>query len=141
MVRVKRRYILFELVFDSKDDCTNFDRSINERHITHAVRDSVQQLYGDYGLGVISQSLVLKRFNKQTKIGIFSCYRHSYRYLFNALLLIQDIQKVKCIFRTHHLSGTIRGCLRALERMYKTTNKGTLKKPETPGRPKTPSTD
>lgn len=140
MVRVKRRYILFELVFDSKDDCANFDRSINERHITHAVRDSVQQLYGDYGLAVISQSLVLKRFNKQTKIGILSCYRHSYRSLFNALLIIQDILKVKCAFRTHHLSGTIRGCLRALERMYKTTNKGTLKKPDS-ARPKTPSSD
>ena len=136
MVRVKRRYILFELVFGCKDDSVNFDRSINERHIIQAVRDAVQQLYGDYGLGVISQSLVLKRFNKQTKIGILSCYRHSYRNLFNALLIIQDVLKVKCIFRTHHLSGTIRGCLRALAKMYK----GTLKKPEN-ARPKTPSSE
>lgn len=124
MVRVKRRYILFELVFDCKDDLVNFDKSINEKHIVQAVRDSIQQTFGDYGLAVINQSLLLKRFNKQTKIGILSCYRHSYQILFNALLLIQDILKVKCIFRTHHLSGTIRGCLKVLEKMYK----GTLKK-------------
>lgn len=130
MVRVKRRYILFELIFDCKDDYINFDRSINERQIVQAVRDSIHQLYGDYGLAVINQSLLLKRFNKQTKIGILSCYRHSYKLLFNSLLLIQNILKIKCVFRTHYLSGTIRGCLKALEKMYKgTLNKKEIQKP------------
>ena len=134
MVRVKRRYILFELIFESKDDYVNFDRSINERHIMQVIRDSIQQLYGDYGLAILNQSLSLKRFNKQTKIGILSCYRHSYQILFNSLFLIQDIHKVKCIFKTHHLSGTIRGSLKCLQKMYK----GTLKKKEAVN-PKEPS--
>lgn len=123
MVRVKRRYILFELIFEGKDDLFNFDKLISEKQIVQTIRDSVQQTFGDYGLAIINQSLILKRFNKQTKIGIISCYRDCYRILFNSLLLIQDILKIKCTFKTHHLSGTIRGCLKALEKMYK----GTLK--------------
>lgn len=124
MVRVKRRYILFELIFESKDDLVNFEKSINERQIVQSIRDSVHQTFGDYGLAAINQSLILKRFNKSTKIGVLGCYRNCYRILFNSLFLIKDILKIRCTFKTHYLSGTIRGCLKALEKMYK----GTLKK-------------
>ena len=111
MVRIKRRYILFELMpnNDKLDEL-----SITERDVLEAIRNVIEIMFGDFGLGSVLQSLQLKRFNRMTRTGVLATKRSVHRLVITSLPFVKRIQSTDASFRTIHLSGTIRGCLRAL---------------------------
>ena len=111
MVRVKRRYILFEIIPNNN----KLDKlGISEKDIIETIKQSVTQLYGDYGLGSVIQSIQLKRYNYMTRTGLLATKRNNCRLSLTAIPFIRRVQHLDCIFRIIHLSGTIRGCLKAL---------------------------
>ena len=111
MVRVKRRYISFEIIPNNE----RLEKlSISERDIIETIKQTVGQLYGDFGFGSVMQTIQLKRFNQITRTGVLATKRNNCRLSLTTLPFIRRVQHLDCIFRIIHLSGTIRGCLKAL---------------------------
>ncbi len=112
MVRVKRRYILFEII---PNNYKLMDKLlITEKEIIESMRECVERLYGDLGLSSILQTIQLKRFNINTRTGVLSSKRSNHTIITTSLPFIRKVKQIDCIFRTIHISGTIRGCLKAL---------------------------
>lgn len=115
MVRVKRRYIVFEVI---PNDPKCHRLTLSEKDIIDAIRQSVSQLYGDFGLASVQQTTQLKRFSPATRTGVVATKRVNYGLTLTALPLIRRVRQTDCIFRVIHLSGTIRGGLKGLRRHH-----------------------
>ncbi|EGW31516.1 uncharacterized protein SPAPADRAFT_140191 [Spathaspora passalidarum NRRL Y-27907] len=132
MVRVKQRYILFEILYPpaydpkhSDEDFTNFSSSernallslhqtsssdINQKSITNAIRKSLQIHYGDFGGGSAGMLMTVKYFSNKTSTGIVRCGRGHFELIVGALALITRIEGYDVIIRCTHVSGTIKKC-------------------------------
>ncbi|KAG5463362.1 MAG: hypothetical protein BJ554DRAFT_8203 [Olpidium bornovanus] len=54
MVRIKNRYLLVEVVFESPSPPGPSPVGYNQSAIFHVVRDSLQLNFGDYGAGILA---------------------------------------------------------------------------------------
>ena len=115
MVRVKRRYIVFELI---PNDPKCHQLSVNEKDIIEAIRQTVSRMFGDFGLASVQQTIQLKRFSLSTRTGVLATKRNNYGLTLTCLPFIRRVRQTDCIFRTIHLSGTIRGSLKGLRRHH-----------------------
>ncbi|KAI1288316.1 Ribonuclease P/MRP protein subunit POP5 [Halotydeus destructor] len=115
MVRVKRRYVLFEVIPSDQNMSQDYHIKLSEKEIIHAMRRMIEAKYGNFGLGTILKSLHVKRFNGVTRIGIITIKRGPHVFLTSSMPFIKEINSFKCSLRTFYLSGTIRGCLRKLK--------------------------
>lgn len=114
MPPVRRRYILYRIVLDPADgNAANF--STNEGEIVNTVRAVVKQLHGEFGLGSVLLNFYSKRYNPATRTGVLVVKREAYRFLVSALPLVRTIRDHPVAMSVLKLSGTIRGCLRALQ--------------------------
>lgn len=114
MVRLKQRYIVCELVSDSKP-CV---LSLIDSDIIHCLRSEVQRLHGDYGLAVVHLSLRVIYYNKYTRIVIIRVKRGLHDLLLQTMALISQIRTTDVSFRTIHIAGSIRSCKKFLIRYY-----------------------
>ncbi|XP_054159410.1 ribonuclease P/MRP protein subunit POP5-like [Oppia nitens] len=117
MVRVKRRYLCFEVVPNGGDHnlTTGYRKlDITERQVRDTVRQTIADIYGDYGLASVQLSFSLKRFNQTTRTGVLAIKRSVHTILLTALPFVKRINQLDCFLKSIHLSGTIRGCLKAL---------------------------
>lgn len=119
MVRVKRRYILFEIMPSDQRFERQIDLKLSERDIIFAFRQTILMIYGDLGLGSVLKSLHIKKFSSATRIGIVSVQRGQHTLLTSSVAFIKKIKDLNCSIRIVRLSGTIRGCLRFLRVYYK----------------------
>lgn len=128
MVRLKDRYILFQILYPpNKDDenlinyskseteilmvlhqSTHFsiDKNVISNHIKKVVLDS----YGEYGLGKIEMSFSIKYFSNKTSTGIIRCGRLSFEMIIAAFVLTNRILNYEVILKCVHVSGTIKKC-------------------------------
>ena len=112
MVRVKYRYILAELW---TEQCKNKVKlPLKEKNLEQAIRDSVENLHGDYGLATIQAGFSIKLYNPATRVFIARVHRKFHSVLSSSLPFITAIGKLKVCIRTLHLSGTIRSALKFL---------------------------
>ncbi|GME69292.1 unnamed protein product [[Candida] boidinii] len=129
MVRLKTRYILFEVVYpelngDGEEGSEWYKTrsnsiialhkqsppAINAKIIILAIRKSLQLNYGDLGSGCDGMSLVLKYFSNRTSTGIIRVLRESYMKICSAICLINELNGYKVIIRCVNLSGSIKKC-------------------------------
>lgn len=133
MVRIKHRYLLFDILYpptsDSKitprDEFSTFSKSelnaliqlhqtspakINPRTILSTIRKALQDNYGDTGSGKAGGNLIVKYFSNKTSTGILRCDREQSDLIVAALSLITKIELNFVIFRCLHVSGTIKKC-------------------------------
>lgn len=127
MVRLKQRYILIEVLqppVASSEKLADFSESpakallgvhrqspkqINPKSITNAIRQSIQELYGDFGAS-FSMQLNIKYFNNKTSSGIIRCGVQNFKYVLGAMTMITNIDGVPLIIQSSHVSGTIKKC-------------------------------
>lgn len=126
MVRLKQRYILFEILYPPTDgeDFHSYSESptkallslhqesppqLNPKSITNTIKASIQELYGDYGASFAVQ-LNMKYFNNKTSTGILRCTKTNFHYITASLPLITSIEGKRVIVNCVHVSGTIRKC-------------------------------
>lgn len=135
MVRLKQRYILFEILYPLPTREIDYQltgklaitdlaerpsraltslhkespASINPKTITNTIRQIVQEYYGDYGSS-FSLQLNLKYFNNKTSSGILRCGVQNFQYVLAALTLINQIGGKEVIVNCKHVSGTIKKC-------------------------------
>ena len=103
MVRVKSRYLLFEINFE--DDLIL--ESLTSSSITTIVKESIEANFGSFGSGVTS-SIQIKYFSPFTNIGILRMPREHGRMVWASLTFITKIKKIPCRIRVLHVSGTIK---------------------------------
>jgi len=119
MVRVKRRYFLFELIPSDErllKSCKPLD--IEEKAIVRSLREKITELFGDFGMASVVQHMRLKRFNGVTRTGVISCKRGAHLMVMSSLPFIRKIDDCDCSVRLIHLSGTFRGSLKQLKKWH-----------------------
>ncbi|CAH6723277.1 ribonuclease P/MRP protein subunit Pop5p [[Candida] jaroonii] len=126
MVRLKQRYILFEVLYPPTDgeDFQTYSESptkallslhqesppqFTPKTITNTIKSSIQELYGDYGSSFAVQ-LNMKYFNNKTSTGILRCTKTNFHFVTATLPLITTIEGRKVIVNCIHVSGTIKKC-------------------------------
>ena len=123
MVRVKRRYILIEIVVHDhnfSDPLTKlpFNRKL-EAVILEAIQKQVHQLYGDHGLACILNKTSTKLFSYlKLRNGILACNKDYYKFILSSLPFIRKLDQIDCQLTVLHVSGTIRGCVKWLKRHH-----------------------
>ncbi|RLV94180.1 Ribonuclease P/MRP protein subunit POP5 [Spathaspora sp. JA1] len=128
MVRVKQRYILFDILYpptsvrdDNDDFCSSESNAllslhqsspseINQKSLIQAIRKSLQLHYGDFGGGSAGMLMSVKYFSNKTSTGIVRCGRGSFELIVGALALITKIEGYDVLIRCTHVSGTIKKC-------------------------------
>ncbi|CAI5758543.1 unnamed protein product [Candida verbasci] len=133
MVRVKHRYILFEILYPPttnervtpREDFEAFSTAeqnalftlhqrapstINHKSIMNSIRRSLQDHYGDVGAGSAGMLMNLKYFSNKTSTGIIRCGRAQSDTIIGAMTLIERIDNCYLTFQTLHVSGTIKKC-------------------------------
>lgn len=135
MVRLKQRYIFFDILYPpappessrdkNRDDFYGFSESqssallslhkaspstINPKTITQTTRKVIEDHFGDVGAGTVGLLLTVKYFSNKTSSGIIRCSRQNHEMVVAALSLMNNIQGMNVIVRCPHISGTIRKC-------------------------------
>ncbi|CDO95316.1 unnamed protein product [Kluyveromyces dobzhanskii CBS 2104] len=126
MVRLKSRYILFEILYPDvndefetvpnvtkKDILTGHHKvspnSINVKSIMQELRKQLQINFGDFGLGKATALLQIKYFSNRTSTGIIRCGHDDHQYILMALALINQIENIgSVILNPVKVSGTIK---------------------------------
>ncbi|KAI8050549.1 Rpp14/Pop5 family-domain-containing protein [Syncephalis plumigaleata] len=115
MVRIKHRYILFEILYAPPQDSAKPLSALSpspDRLSTREILDHIQQTietnFGDYGTGMVNRRLQVKYFNPLTGLGIIRAPRDHFQMVWAALTLTQNIRRKLCVIRVLHIGGTIR---------------------------------
>ncbi|KAF3039537.1 hypothetical protein E8E12_006647 [Didymella heteroderae] len=122
MVRVKFRYLVVNFLYPeptSKQRAGLPDLvqihsptpdAFNAGALIRLLRDAVEDLYGDYGSGMVSSSLKVNYFSPSTSTAIIRCPRDHYEIVWAALTYITKLPRVDLpvVCRVLRVSGTIR---------------------------------
>lgn len=79
----------------------------------------LEKMHGDYGLGVLGSTISVKRLNRDTFTTIVRVQREGADLMLTSIPLVRQLHDLPCTIRTLHVSGTINGCLRRLQRIHK----------------------
>jgi len=111
MVRVKRRYFVFQFHFNS--DSTNL---IKSSHIHTTFESMIARLYGDVGVARFTRNLSIIYYNPSTHVSIVRCLRDDKHMLQTAATFISKIipDQIECSIQTIHVGGSIRQCKKYL---------------------------
>lgn len=115
MVRLKTRYLLFELLFpdnlktDHPYESLHAPKTkIDYRRVAQAVKQAVLEHFGEQGLGSVQSSLLVKYFSPATMTGILRVNRDHWRMVQAALSYITEIDNERVIVKVSRVSGTIK---------------------------------
>jgi len=109
MVRFKNRYLLVELQWADG----MVDSSVSAQTLKRTVKQHLQHNFGDYGVGLIQQTLQVKYWNNMTNLCIIRCAREYHKMVWSALTTIKALNNRDLLFRLVHLGGSIRSCQKA----------------------------
>lgn len=123
MVRLKTRYVLFEVTYPSdalsNNDCKqnllllkhkSSPKVVNSKIILQEIRRSLQLYLGDYGFGKVNSLLQLKYFSNNTSTGILRCHREDIDLLLTSLFFINKLgdEMNNIVINPIKISGTIK---------------------------------
>jgi ribonuclease P/MRP protein subunit POP5 len=111
MVRVKRRYFVFQFHFNS-----NSTKTITSSNIHSAFETMIARLYGDVGIAHFTRNLSIIYYNPSTHVSIVRCLRDDKHMLQTAATFISKItnDQIECSIQTLHVGGSIRQCKKYL---------------------------
>ncbi|KAF6005768.1 hypothetical protein HII13_000035 [Brettanomyces bruxellensis] len=126
MVRLKTRYILFEIIYPERKTYPiedNFgtvadsalsihqptDSKVTGRQIIYLIRLSLHKNFGDYGSST-AVGLSMRYFSPRTGTGILRVTRNNWKYIVAAITFINSINGEHCVFHTINVSGSIKKC-------------------------------
>ncbi|KAF2631235.1 hypothetical protein BU25DRAFT_437753 [Macroventuria anomochaeta] len=122
MVRVKFRYLVVNFLYPEPSSKSRTDLpdlvqihsptpdAFNAGALVRLIRDAVEDLYGDYGSGMVSSSLKVNYYSPSTSTAIIRCPRDHYEMVWAALTYVTRLPKVDVpvVCRVLRVSGTIR---------------------------------
>jgi len=111
MVRVKRRYIVLDLL-SPVDNCS---QKLTGSLICASIRRSYQDLYGEFGIAYLG-TFGVKYFNQITNVLIIQCKRDVHRQLLHAILFVKAVDSQPCTLSTIYIGATMKSCQKFLVR-------------------------
>ncbi|KAF2645704.1 hypothetical protein P280DRAFT_126957 [Massarina eburnea CBS 473.64] len=125
MVRVKNRYLVVNFLYPgstptapSKPGIPNLVQfhaptpdAFHTGHLLRIIRDGVQELFGDYGAGMVHNALKVNYWSPATSTAIIRCPRENYEMVWAALTFVRKLPKpldVPVVIKVVRVSGTIR---------------------------------
>ncbi|KAF1985110.1 hypothetical protein K402DRAFT_335092 [Aulographum hederae CBS 113979] len=126
MVRIKNRYLLVNFLYPTatlkpSDPLSTLpatiqfqqptDDRLTPQIITRMIRNGVEELFGDYGGGMVNASISVKYFSPATSTAILKIARAHYRLVWAALSYVTRLPKPvdkEVVVRVVRVSGTIR---------------------------------
>ncbi|CAF3484448.1 unnamed protein product [Rotaria sp. Silwood1] len=111
MVRIKRRYFVFQFHFNSNPTII-----IKSSNIHTTFETMISRLYGDIGLARFTRNLSIIYYNSSTHVDIVRCLRDDKHMLKTAATFISKltIDQIECSIQTLHVGGSIRQCKKYL---------------------------
>lgn len=111
MVRVKRRYFVFQFHFNS-----NVTNPIKSSQIHSTFETMIARLYGDVGIARFTRNLSIIYYNSSTHVSIVRCHRDDKHMLRTAATFISKLNNDhnECSIQTLHVGGSIRQCKKYL---------------------------
>ncbi|CAN6621383.1 ribonuclease P/MRP protein subunit Pop5p [Trichomonascus vanleenenianus] len=125
MVRLKTRYLLFQILYPNEiDNNAKFSENIvkikrpsspelDGRRVLKLIKQSIEYHFGDYGMGVVASTIAVKYFSPATSTGIIRVTRAHYKLVWAALTYIDNVLGEDCIIQVVQVSGTIKKCEQA----------------------------
>lgn len=114
MVRVKRRHSTIVIIPNDSSVHDLAPIALEEREIVQALKNAIQSLHGDYGLGTCLRSLAVKKYCPSTRTAVVSTQRGPHILLLTSLPLVRKIGKHECTLRLARLSGTLRSSYKSI---------------------------
>ncbi|EOA86891.1 RNA-binding protein pop5 [Exserohilum turcicum] len=124
MVRVKNRYLVVNLLYPepsakSKTPLPDLVQmhsptpdALKPGFIVRMIRDGVEELFGDYGSGMVSSGLKVNYYSPSTSTAIIRCPRDHYEMVWAALTyttrLPRPLDNIPVVIRVVRVSGTIK---------------------------------
>jgi RNase P/RNase MRP subunit POP5 len=105
MVKFKSRYLLVETLYEGE-----MNQPFDGGKISVVLKNQVESLFGDIGLGKLIKNLQVKYMNNYTNLLIIRVGKEHLKMLWSALGLINDIEGVKTRMHVIGISGTIKRC-------------------------------
>jgi ribonuclease P/MRP protein subunit POP5 len=133
MVRVKYRYLVVNILYPSPSTSTTSSRkptqhlpdllqihfptpdSFHAGLLVRLIRSQLEDLFGDYGMGMVSPGLKVNYWSPSTSTAIVRCPRDHYEMVWAALTFITHLPKTSSsgsetpvVMRVVRVSGTIK---------------------------------
>lgn len=123
MVRVKFRYLVVNFLYPeptgkSKTQLPDLVQihsptpdALHPGILLRMIREEVADLYGDYGMGMVSAGLKVNYYSPSTSTAIVRCPRDHYEMVWAALTYVKRLPKpidIPVVVRVARVSGTIR---------------------------------
>ena len=117
-MRFKRRYFCVEIIFQDDFNVLNKIQwhKLKHTHLAEAIHQSIERLYGDFGMATMMPSFSVIYFNSITNIAMLRTSRDLQKKFANLLTFTQRIGQFNVTFRTVHISGSIKKCKKFLGR-------------------------
>jgi ribonuclease P/MRP protein subunit POP5 len=111
MVRLKHRWLLFEIIYPIDPSTIPFSaasQNVTTKLLTDVIRQQISYNFGDHGSGLVSSSLSLRYFSAATSTGIVRVSRDHYRMVWAALTFIRELAGRECVITVRRVSGTVK---------------------------------
>lgn len=108
MVRFKNRYIVFTI--KPQDDDDEHQAAWKNTYVSDAIKQKVQQLYGDIGVAAIRDGFDAKYCNVQTKIAIVRLRHGPHKFALHAISLINKVGKRSVNTKILYVGATLKHC-------------------------------
>ncbi|KFD46652.1 hypothetical protein M514_12461 [Trichuris suis] len=115
MVKIKYRYMLYQLLADppdSKIDCSSTD-------VYHAIFAAIRATFGEYGLGRCRHSLQVKIHDASTKVVVVRVEHKCANFLSVSVPFVSKIARCTAIMKCIYVGGSMRCCARAAIRHHR----------------------
>ena len=106
MVKFKSRYILTEIHFENDKSI----KDIDQYKMLNFIKKSVENFFGDVGLGQILKNFQVKYVNNYTNLIIVRIARENLGILLTTLSLLNRFDNERTRFQTLGVCGTIKLC-------------------------------
>jgi len=119
MVRLKHRYIVAQVIVDTSNKFQPGKTSVNSRDIQSIIRDKIQELYGDVGLGEFGQASYIKYYDaKFSNILVLKTTREAQVKVHFALSCISEVAEVHLMIRSLSVNSCPRTCMESLKKLF-----------------------
>jgi ribonuclease P/MRP protein subunit POP5 len=112
MVRLKSRWLLFEISYPSDTSSTipfsAPSQNVTSKLLLDILRQQIAYNFGDQGSGLVAASLSVRYFSAATSTGIIRIGRDHYRMVWAALTFVRDIAGRECVISVRRVSGTVK---------------------------------
>ena len=118
MVRIKQRYLLFQLLYptaitpNAEDDpSTQLAKlhapspGLDSRSLLRLIRNSLRHMYGEHGAAVAGGSLSVRYWSSATSVGILRCRREVVRMVWGAVTWMRFVEVGGCEEEGSSLGG------------------------------------